>query len=98
MFNSAQLNHFFVLNGTVTKNSAPFFVSFSIAVVTEIEDKVFSTRKFDLAAIINHSGNLKSDHYMCLVKNGETWQHCNDKAVLPVNMDDINILLFYLLF
>ena len=98
MFNSAQLNHFFVLNGTVTKNSAPFFVSFSIAVVTEIEDKVFSTRKFDLAAIINHSGNLNSGHYMCLVKNGETWQHCNDKAVLPVNMDDINISLFYLLF
>ena len=33
-----QLNCFFVSNGTVTKNSAPFFVSSSIDVVTEIEN------------------------------------------------------------
>ena len=44
-----QLNSFFVSNGTVTKNSALFFVSFSIVVVTEIEDEVFCTRKLNLA-------------------------------------------------
>ena len=60
-------------NGTVTKNSAPFFVSSSIEVVTEIEDEVFCTRKFNLAAVINHSGNLNSGHYTCLVKDGEMW-------------------------
>ena len=58
----AKLNRFFVSNGTVTKNSAPFFVSFPIEVVTEIEDEVFCTRKFNLAAVINHSGNLNSGH------------------------------------
>ena len=34
-----QLNRFFVSNGTVTKNSAPSFVSSPVEVVTEIEDK-----------------------------------------------------------
>ena len=77
-----QLNHFFVLNGTVTKNSALFFASSSIEVVTEIEaeieDEVFCTRKFNLTAVINHSGNLNSGHYTCLVMDVEMWWHCND--------------------
>ena len=73
-----QLNCFFVSNRAVTKNSAPFFVSSPIEVVTEIEDEVFCTRKFNLAAVINHSGNLNSGHYTCLVKDGEMWWHCND--------------------
>ena len=76
-----QLNCFFVSNGTVTKNSASFFVSSPIEVVTEIDDEVFCTRKFNLAAVIIHSGNHNSVHYTCLVKDGETWWHCNDKAV-----------------
>ena len=66
-------SYFFVSNGTVTKNSAPFFVPSSTEVVTEIEDEVFFTRKFDLAAVSNHSGNLNSGQYTCLVKDGETW-------------------------
>ena len=93
-----QLNHFFVSNDTVTKNSEPFFVSSPIEVVTEIEDEVFCTRKFNLAAVINHSGNLNSGHYTCLVKDGETWWHCNDKAVVRVNLDYINKSLPYVLF
>ena len=60
-----QLNRFFVSNGTVTKNSAPFFVSSSIEAVTEIEDEVFCTRKCDLAAVINHNRNLNNGHYTC---------------------------------
>ena len=80
-------------NGTITKNSALFFVLSPIEVVTEIEDEVFCTRKFNLAAIINHSGNLNSGHYTCLVKDGQTWWHC--KAVLPVNLDDINSCLMF---
>ena len=87
---TVQIKRFFVSNGTVTKSPAPYFVSSLIEVVTEIEDEVFCTRKFNLAAVINHSGNLNSGHYTCLVKNGETWWHCNDKAVVPVNLDDIN--------
>ena len=93
-----QLNCFFVSNSTVTKNSAPFFVSSSTEVVTEVEDEVFCTRKFNLAAVINHSGNLNSGHYTCLVKDGEMWWHCNDKAVVRVNLDDINKSLLYVLF
>ena len=41
-----QLKHLFVSNGTVTKDSAPFFVSSPIELVTEIEDEVICTRKF----------------------------------------------------
>ena len=93
-----QLNCFFVSNGTVTKNSAPFFVSSPIEVVTEIEDEVFCARKFNLAAVINHSGSLNSGHYTCLVKDGETRWHCNDKAVVRVNLDLINKSLLYVLF
>ena len=85
-----QLNCFFVSNGTVTKNSAPVFVSSPIEVVTEIEDEVFCTSKFNLTAVINHSGNLNSGNYTCLVKDGDMWWHCNDKAVVRVNSDDIN--------
>ena len=92
-----QLNRYFVSNGTITKNSAPFFVSSRIEVVTEIEDEVFCTRKFNLDAVINHSGNLSRGHYTCLVKEGETWWHCNDKAALRVNLDDINKSLPYVL-
>ena len=84
-------------NGTVTKNSAPFFVSSPIEVVTKIEDEVFCIRKFNLAAVTNHSGNLNSGHCTSLVKDGETWWHWNDKAVVPVNFDDINKLLPYVL-
>ena len=65
-----ELNCFFVSNGTVIKNYAPFFVSSPIEVVTKIEDEVFGIRKFNLAAVINHSGNLNSGHYTCLVKDG----------------------------
>ena len=54
----------------------------SIEVLTEIEDEVLCTRKFNLAAVFNHSGNLNSGHYTCLVKDGETWWHCNDQAVV----------------
>ena len=50
--------------------------------VTEIEDEVFCTRKFNLGAIINHSGNVNSGHYTCLAKERKTWWHCNDKAVV----------------
>ena len=55
-------------------------------------------QKFNLAAMLNHSGNLNSGYDMYLVKDGETWWHCNDKAVVPVNMDDIKIshcLIFF---
>ena len=55
-------------------------------------------QKFNLAAMLNHSGNLNSGYDMYLVKDGETWWHCNDKAVVPVNMDGIKInrcLMFF---
>ena len=68
-----QLNCYFVLNGTVTKNSAPLFVSSSIEVVTEIKDEVFCRRKFIFSAVMKHSGDLNSGHYPCLVKDGKTW-------------------------
>ena len=63
--------------------------------VTEIEDEVFCRKKFNLAADINHSGNLNSGNYTCLVKDGEMWSHCNDKAVVRVNLDDINRCLMF---
>ena len=55
-------------------------------------------QKFNLAAMLNHSGNLNSGYDMYLVKDGETWWHCNDKAVVPVNMDDISkyIYIYYI--
>ena len=62
-------------------------------VVTELEDMVFCTGKFNLTAITNHSENLNSGHYTCLVKDGETWWHFSDEAVVAVNKDDINKLL-----
>ena len=71
-FLTLQDNPFCVSNGTVTKNPAPFFASTSSEVVAEIEDEVFCIETFNLASIINHSGNLNSGHYMCLVKDGET--------------------------
>ena len=84
-------------NGTVTKKFTLFFVSSPTEVVTEIEDEVFCARKFNLAVVINHSGNLNGGHYTCLVKDEETWWHCNDRAVGPVNFD-INKSLPYVLF
>ena len=63
-----QLNCF-LWNGTVTKNSAPFFVSSSTEVVIKLKDVVFCTRIFNFAAIFNHSGNVNSGHYMCLVRD-----------------------------
>ena len=86
----AQLKRFLLSNGTVTKNSAPFVVSSSIDVVTETEDEEFYRKKFNLAAVINHRGNLNRGHYTCLIKDEETWRLCNDKAVVRVNLDNIN--------
>ena len=51
-------------------------------------------KKISLAAITNYSGNLNCGHYTRLVKDGETWWHCNDKAVVPVNMDDISKYIY----
>ena len=64
----------------------------------KIEIEVFFTRKFNLTAVINHSGTLNSGYYTCVVKDGETWWHCNDEAVVPVNIDDINKSLLHVLF
>ena len=47
-----QLNRFSVSNGTVTKNSAPFVVSSSIVVVTEIENEVFCKKKLVLLLLL----------------------------------------------
>ena len=47
-----QLNCFLVSSGTVTKNSAPFFVSSSIEVVTEIEDEVFCKKNLVLLLLL----------------------------------------------
>ena len=91
-------NRFFVSNSTVTKNLPQFFVLSSTEVFTELDDEVFCAKIFCIAAIINHSGNLNSGHYRCLVKDGETWWHCSDKAVMPVNMEDINKSLPYVLY
>ena len=58
----------------------------------------YFVKKISLAAITNCIGNLNSGHYTCLLKDGETWWHCNDKAVVPVNMDGIKInrcLMFF---
>ena len=63
----------------------------------EIEDEVFCTRKFNLAPVINDGGNLNSGHYTRLVKDGETWWDCSGKAVVQVNLDDINKSLPYVL-
>ena len=72
MLETLQDNPFCVSNGTITKNPTPFFASSSIEVVAEIEDEVFCIETFNLASIINRSGNLNSGHYTCLVKDGET--------------------------
>ena len=66
--------------------------------VTEIEDELFCRRKFIFSAVINHSGDLNSGHYTCLVKDGDKWWHCNDKAMVQVNLDDMNKSLPYFLF
>ena len=54
----------------------------------------YFVKKISLAAIANCIGNLNSGHYTCLLKDGETWWHCNDKAVVPVNMDDISKYIY----
>ena len=46
--------------------------------------------------VVNHL--ISSGHYTCLVKDGEKWWYCNDKAVVRVYLDDINKLLPYVLF
>ena len=93
-----QLNRFFVSNGTVAGNSALFFVSSTIELVTEVEEEVFCTRKFNLAAVVSRGGNLNSGDYTFVVKNGEAWWHCDDKAVVRVGLDAINKSLPYVLF
>ena len=89
---------FLCIKCTVTKSSAPFLVSYSIELVTEIEYAVFCIRKFSCVTITNHSGNLNSCHYMCMVKDEETWWNCDDKAMITVNMDDISKLPYVLLY
>ena len=63
-----------------------------------LQDEVFCIRKFYLAAVINHSGNMNCGNYTCLIKYGDTPWHCNDKALVRVNLDDINKSLPYVLF
>ena len=59
---------------------------------------LFCIRKFYLAAVINHRGNQNCGNYTCLIKDGETRWHCNVKALVRVNLDDINKSLPYVLF
>ena len=60
--------------------------------------RYFLQKNFNLAAVINHSGNLNSGNYTFLVKDREAWWHCNDKSVVRVNLNDIYALLPYVLF
>ena len=93
-----QLNRFIVSDGVILKNSAPVVCSPNIEIVTVLENEVFCSRKFQLSAIINHSGNLERGHYTCLIRDRETWWHCNDRAVVHSKPEDIDPTLPYLLF
>ena len=93
-----QLKRFLVSDGVVSKYGAPFLLSDCVDVVTELEDEVFCKRRFQLCAVINHSGNMERGHYTCLVKVGDLWWHCNDKAVVSSNINDIHASLPYILF
>ena len=58
--------------------------------VAEIEDEVFCIETFNLASTINPSGILNIGHCTCLVKDGGISWNCNDQAVMPLNIIEIN--------
>ena len=94
-----QLRRFFVLEGRAAKDRQKISCCSSIVVPVVEDEEVMCNRTFNLVAVINHSGNLTSGHYSCLVKeNSGEWLFCNDKAVVPYKLKDLDVSLPYVLF
>ena len=65
-----------------------------------VEDaEVSGKRFFNLKAVICHHGHaLKNGHYTALVRERNTWIHCNDRAVVPAKKEALKSAVSYLYF
>ena len=93
-----QLNRFIITDGVAVKNSAPVICKSEIELVTKLEQEVSFTRRFKLSGLINHSGTLERGHYTCIVRDGDIWWHCNDRAMVQTSLQNIDLTLPYILF
>ena len=61
---------------------------------------VILSKSYSLVAIINHSGKLNAGHYTATIreKGSTNWLSCNDKSVLPTDLNKFDYSLPYVLF
>ena len=65
-----------------------------------VDDDILLSKSYSLVAIINHSGKLNAGHYTATIreKGSTNWLSCNDKSVLPTDLNKFDYSLPYVLF
>ena len=96
-----QLLRFSQVNGKCEKDTAQVLCNQKLEIACLNNEDSLTTRHFMLKGTINHLGTLQNGHYSAFVPepSGNTWLHCDDRAVLPsrkVVLDSTSVyLLFY---
>ncbi|CAJ0919201.1 unnamed protein product, partial [Mesorhabditis belari] len=54
--------------------------------------------RYELYAVVQHSGSMDTGHYTCFVRRGQQWFKCDDDAVYAVPPSTVSMAECYLLF
>lgn len=46
-------------------------------------------RKYELVAVVIHSGTTAGGHYFAYVKYGKNWFDCNDAVITPIDKSQV---------
>lgn len=95
-----QLLRFDVVDGAWCKNTVPVNCLPYLDVPIRIDEEVICNRKFELFAVICHSGNKDSGHFTVLIRDEVcgSWLKYNDRAVTRSSLNKLNGSLPYVLF
>ena len=84
----------------MSKNVKKVFWNESLEIPVVIESDVTYSKRFNLIATINHSGNLRHSHYTAYIKCplSSKWFHCNGSAVILTSEAAVNNTSSYICF
>ena len=101
-FSTSSVVGFLIISSSSPSSSSSFSSSSWAPVTSAIISAVVSllSKSYSLVAIINHSGKLNAGHYTATIreKGSTNWLSCNEKSVLPTDLNKFDYSLPYVLF
>ena len=92
-----QIKRFVAIDGVAGKDHRKILCNTNLTIPIQVDDDVTIPREYKLIASINHSGSLTNGHYWAIVKSGDFWLRCNDKAVVLAKQEELNDSFGYIL-